>query len=329
METTITKEQAIADIQKMMKLISTSLSNNSHYAQQRTIIRKHFTTEVKYPDNILSIISRLTIIDSLYSTNAQRLYFTINDLAEKINILGCDADAAKYFNELLNEKDDSNKLFSNKYGIHKYDYHDDKQNQGNKQISLISKYAYYILLQDKKNYPLGFPIYDSLARNMMPKVGGLLKMTNKETLAPKNTKTFKKYLKGVDILRQEIFTETNLFEEYQQYDILDAYLWRMGKLDTGNYSLLFNKNNYKTFIKNLDININEIKEKQKEQKKFKKEQKDEKDKIKANKESYEFNEIVKKKCIEKDVSEILKDINDDLIKEMIVHWKKYYVSHNK
>ena len=37
----------------------------------------------------------------------------------------------------------------------------------------------------------------------------------------------------------------------QQFDILDAYLWRIGKLTHGNYSLLFTKKDYETFFENV------------------------------------------------------------------------------
>lgn len=36
-------------------------------------------------------------------------------------------------------------------------------------------------------------------------------------------------------------------------EILDAYLWRMGKFCNGNFSLLFNESDYRIFVTNLGL----------------------------------------------------------------------------
>ena len=39
----------------------------------------------------------------------------------------------------------------------------------------------------------------------------------------------------------------------QQFDILDAYLWQMGKLEGGNLSLLLTKSEYEQLIANVKL----------------------------------------------------------------------------
>ena len=40
-----------------------------------------------------------------------------------------------------------------------------QDNADSMQTSLLTKYAYYALQQNKERYPKGFPIYDGLVRN--------------------------------------------------------------------------------------------------------------------------------------------------------------------
>ena len=58
------------------------------------------------------------------------------------------------------------------------------------------------------------------------------------------------YISALNELREEIFGKgsTALFCGLQQFDILDAYLWWMGKLEGGNFSLLLTEGEYKMLI---------------------------------------------------------------------------------
>ena len=62
------------------------------YVQQREIILRLFNDVSSY--DISTIILRLTVIDSLYSTNAAYSYFSIEEMAKKIYSLGKDEAAA-------------------------------------------------------------------------------------------------------------------------------------------------------------------------------------------------------------------------------------------
>ena len=213
------------------------------YNDQRTLINLLFQNGAYSQGQILL---RLTVIDSLYSTNAAYSYFSLEEMAEKIAELGSETQAREYFNYVL-ENEDDRELFSKHYGFRK------NLSEGSQQMSLLSKYAYYAMLQDPKSYPLGFPIYDSLAKEAYPTVCKMLGVTPVEKFSSLETPKIKKYLNAIKQLKREFFPDDNLFEGYQQYDILDAYLWRMGKFEHGNLSLLLSKDDYVKFIKNLGL----------------------------------------------------------------------------
>lgn len=296
------------------------------YVQQRAMINQIFATTSGNNYNIQSIMLRLIVIDSLYSTNAAYSYFSFEDMAKAIKKLGKEEEAAEYFYGLVKyKKDDTQKLFSEKYGIRK------NLKDGSKQMSLMSKYAYYVLLQNPKKYPLGFPIYDSLAIKMYPKV------CNRVGIEPQKiteSTSINEYIKLLNTLREKIFSNTDLFNEYQQYDLLDAYLWRMGKLDEGNYSLLFNENDYKKFITNLGLSAENVENYGKHISDVVnndnlvecKEKKDKNGNVKYEY-KYDFNKLVRYRCLNMEEEEILENVtNKENMAVMISHWKELYAN---
>ena len=225
---------------------STKYSKNLYFTQRENI--NFIFSNSNYTIDLIAL--RLTVIDSLYSTNAAYSYFSFDDMAETIFNIGNGSrvKARDFFADIVKGKIDGTALFDTKYGIRK------NLDKGGMQNSLLSKYAYYELLQDKKNYPLGFPIYDSLAREMCPKAyraitsGGRLPSFSEES-----TPKIKDYVDNLNTLRKELFDSDNLFMGFQQFDILDAYLWRMGKFNGGNLSLLLNQPDYEKFIMNIEM----------------------------------------------------------------------------
>ncbi len=223
------------------------------YRSQRRMIEDMFEKTGGEDYSEVSIHLRLVVIDSLYSTNAGYSYFSFEEMARKIKALGTEDKAREYFADIARnpekykvEKEDGTiedtTIFSLPYGIQK------DGTPGSKQISLLSKYAYYCVLQDKKN-ALGFPIYDTLARKMFNKLKG--KMHKEKAISQSDS--IAEYIEKMNALREAIFgdAEPQRFDGYQQYDILDAYLWRMGKISNGNFSLLLSKEDYKQFIDNI------------------------------------------------------------------------------
>ena len=307
-------------------------SKGFSYVQQRAMINQIFKSTSNENYNQQSIMLRLIVIDSLYSTNAAYSYFSFEHMAEQIYSFGKNEEkAAEYFYALVTKEgmEDGEELFSSNYGIRK------NLTDGSKQMSLMSKYAYYVLLQNPKKYPLGFPIYDSLAIEMYPKVCEKLDVNPQfaESAANNNKLTITGYISALNELRKNIFEkDADLYEGYQQYDLLDAYLWRMGKLNNGNYSLLFVEDEYKKFITNIELN------KKKGEELFDKFNmsglisKNIK-KTKTNKETisytYDFNKLVRCQCATMEVENILKGINNGNLSAMISHWKQFYLENQE
>ncbi|MBQ9137984.1 MAG: hypothetical protein IJX65_05050 [Alistipes sp.] len=310
----------------------TASNDSFSYVQQRAMINRIFkSTSEEY--NQQSIMLRLIVIDSLYSTNAAYSYFSFEEMAKKIYELGkTEESAAQYFYDIVEKKNNGEDLFSANYGIRK------NLANGSKQMSLMSKYAYYALLQNPTEYPLGFPIYDSLAIKMY--CNKLSIPENKkftENQANNNNVAIKVYISALNELREAIFDNDDLYEGYQQYDLLDAYLWRMGKLDGGNYSLLLERKDYEQFITNLGLNTEEKESRTKYNSRifdpFKNKQlnnkKGTKDKDGNVVYSYDFNDLVRYKCATMDISDILKGIKNEHLLPMIEHWRHFYVKENE
>ena len=232
----------VLDVMRKIELHMHAMANVPAYSyvEQRNMIKCVFTNPARY--DLSTVMLRLTVIDSLYSTNASYAYFSIEELAKAILDLGSEEDAKNYFKDIARVGRDTKNLFGNSYGIRK------NTQKGGKLISLVSKYAYYTLLCDESD-ALGFPIYDSLAIEMLPKLSKVLGVS----AVFKNKDCIEEYVACLNALRETLFgKDTNQrFERLQQFDILDAYLWRIGKLTHGNYSLLFTKKDYETFFENV------------------------------------------------------------------------------
>lgn len=261
------------------------------YNDQRTLINSLFQNGAYSQGQILL---RLTVIDSLYSTNAAYSYFSLEEMAKNIAALGNEADARKYFNKVLCFGDDDRELFSKHYGFRK------NLSEGSQQMSLLSKYAYYAMLQDPKNYPLGFPIYDSLAKEAYPTVCKMLGIVPEKKFNALDTPAIEEYIKALRQLKDKLFDNDNLFEGYQQYDILDAYLWRMGKFEHGNLSLLLSKDDYVKFVNNLKLQAE------------------------TKKSSFDFGEAVVTSCADKK-SEPFKNLSEETyLNQLLDHWRLFH-----
>ena len=200
------------------------------------------------------ILLCLVVLNSYYSTNADYSYFSLERLAERI-IHETTQFAAKsgklpndYFYDIVLQNlgkptTIGKNFFEASYGIKK------NGTPGVTLKSLISKYAYYCMMMDTKRYPLGFPIYDRLARESYHKVMKALGLKPQTDQRLKNG-SIGEYISALNELREEIFGagSTALFCGLQQFDILDAYLWWMGKLEGGNFSLLLTEGEYKMLI---------------------------------------------------------------------------------
>lgn len=252
---------------EIMRTLAKSDSSNTksyipNYRDNRSLLAYLFE-QTSNPYSKSSIVLRLTTIDSLYSTNAGYSYFSIEEMAEKIITLGDEHAAATYFYNMVLNPDDSDEkgLFSENYGVRK------NLSEGSMQPSLMSKYAYYQVRRWCDKFPLGFPIYDRLAKQMYPKMASALHVkkisfmqergADEFTRTTENNLTISLYIKALDSIRKELFQDDALFEGHQQFDVLDMLLWTMGKFDSGNLSLLMSRKDYTRFICNIGLNAKE------------------------------------------------------------------------
>lgn len=265
-----------SEIRDVMTLLAQTITKNGGeidtkglpYNNQRAIISRLFRGEEGYGQGqgrlqgsgyVHShgqehILLRLVVLNSYYSTNADYSYFSLERLAERI-IHETTQFAAKsgklpndYFYDIVLQNlgkptTIGKNFFEASYGIKK------NGTPGVTLKSLISKYAYYCMMMDTKRYPLGFPIYDRLARESYHKVMKALDLKPQTDQRLKNG-SIGEYISALNELREEIFGKgsTALFCGLQQFDILDAYLWWMGKLEGGNFSLLLTEDEYKMLI---------------------------------------------------------------------------------
>ena len=240
------------DVLTIMKLMAENLkvkvaADKRTYNDQRTLICQLFNTTSGEAYNVGSVMLRLTVIDSLYATNAAYSYFSIEEMAQRIIGLGNETETCQRFANYALQKEDAEvkALFDEPFGIRK------NLADGSKQVSLLSKYAYYCLLQQGGKYHMGFPIYDSLAKDIYPKLWK--KLLPEETM--NGSDNMADYVKDLSKICNSLFEEGNTIFGMQQFDLLDAYLWRMGKFSNGNLSLLLERNDYIEFIKNLELQV--------------------------------------------------------------------------
>ena len=253
---TITKNEGVIDTKGLpynnqRAIISRLFDEKGVQGQGQGIDRGQWPGQRHVPEHILL---RLVVLNSYYSTNADYSYFSLERLAERIidettQFAGKSGKLPNdYFYDIVLQNlgkptTIGKNFFEASYGIKK------NGTPGVTLKSLISKYAYYCMMMDTKRYPLGSPIYDRLARESYHKVMKALGLKPQTDQRLKNG-SIGEYISALNELREEIFGagSTALFCGLQQFDILDAYLWWMGKLEGGNFSLLLTEGEYKMLI---------------------------------------------------------------------------------
>ena len=263
-----------------MQIIADHINPNNNidsgYNKQRKILTDLFrnTSNGNYTKD--AIMLRLTALDSSYSTNASKSYYAIEEMAEEIwNIPGKGIDrednANRFFNEVASGiQTASNNVhvdswFNKQFGIQK------NGKTGHRMTSLLSKYAFYCLLLD--NNSDGFPIYDSLAVASFPFACMILWPNTNTKYLKKIVKLFSsesnsqkyipitRYIEAMNTLCVGLGLQNTTIPGFQKFDILDAYLWRMGKLSNGNLSLLLDKQRYEEIMDELSLKVNANNEK--------------------------------------------------------------------
>ena len=119
-------------------------------------------------------------------------------------------------------------IFEKNYGIQK-----DGRESG-QAASLISKYLYFLT-----SYK--FPIYDSLAIDSYKIISEYKNLR----LTPLNTKFNVSYFESMNSL--------NRISKINDYNKLDNFLWLIGKIRNGSFSLILNEVNYKKFLREDEL----------------------------------------------------------------------------
>lgn len=212
-------------LKEKSELAKRILKHDTPYSRSKNTILKFFDNG---NDNISPevIDKQLTIIDSYYSTNMSRRYYGVEEIAETIVKISTNKkDLKRIFIEYTknpNSLENVTSLFNSQYGYNKVG---DKFGQA---TSLISKYAYFIT-------DFNFPIYDSIVREVYPLIKG-------EKLVDKN---FYDFINSMN----ELLTLSNI----SNYDQLDNFLWLIGKINRGNYSLILKKDKYLKLVDKIEF----------------------------------------------------------------------------
>ena len=220
----------------LFEKIHSEKKDESGYSLGKSTILKVFKATDGYSHE--DILARLTLIDSMYSTQMSRRYYGLEELAVALADVHNRKNLEEVFLDFLKDKDlkpfelrNSKKvrtnLFIEKYGIGK-----NGEDKGSA-VSLISKYAYF-------ETKFKFPIYDSIVREMYPRVWNYCGFPKSEMLEFK----YNDMTSFVEMINLMI---SKLNSTYVNYDSLDRILWYVGKIYRGNLSLVLSRKEYDAF----------------------------------------------------------------------------------
>lgn len=299
-------QQLDHDYQEVEKKQKDSVSREGYWTQMGVIKSLFYPSASGLTSG--QIYLRLVVLDSLYSTNGRYAQFALEELAEDLYtyLNHSDAEAADYFYRIVTKNEvklfstvTTNEVklfnfFTKSYGINK------SLQPGSQFKSLLSKYAFYLLSVYPDNYKFGFPIYDSLALTSYQHVCKLLEIP---TEIPANLKTnIESYVRAMDDIRKHLFD--NIETKTQDFVLLDAYLWRLGKIQKGNITLLLTRPDFEQFVKNANLNTTS----------------------KSMSATNGFDDKILRCCIEKTADEMLKGISSQTFCMLYRHWKDFFSS---
>lgn len=226
----------IKSLQTILCSIKQSNMSGDGYSVDKKAIRRVF--DLTDGSRTEDVMARLALIDGMYSTQMNRRYYPLEDLAGILVALEKKAPLKDAFIGFTKDLDTSRfdvgkeNLWSKGYGIGK-----DGKSKG-AAVSLISKYAYF-----ETGYK--FPIYDSIACEVLPLLWPIV-MGNDDVpeLTIKNSKqqmmgneTIVSFITAINMLKEKLGADAD-------YDTLDRLMWYTGKMLRGNFSLVFSKEEY-------------------------------------------------------------------------------------
>ena len=219
-------------------LASDILENNTQYCISKNFISENTFCSNNDINDEQDFKLRLSIIDSLYSTQMGKRIYGIETIVNSIrNISHSDSKLRYLFiNYLDNEdcKDTIHKLlFVDIFGYNK------KGAGYGVATSLISKYAYFLT-----NYK--FPIFDSMVNKVYPIIAEKYKIKLPKKISKSKNNNFFQIMK---ILNKE--------SRINDFDKLDKLLWLYGKIAFGSLSFLLTEQNYIDLVSDIEFLPNE------------------------------------------------------------------------
>lgn len=219
-------------LHQLFQKIHSFENDNSGYSLGKSTILKVFKATNNYTQE--DLLARLTLIDSMYSTQMGRRYYGLEELAVALTAVHSKKHIKEAFLDFLKDKDmkpfelgKKTNLFTEKYGIGK-----NGEDKGSA-VSLISKYAYF-------ETEFNFPIYDSIVREMYPRIWNYCGFPKSE-LPEFKSNDITKFVEMINLMISK------LNSTYVNYDSLDRILWYVGKIYRGNLSLVLSRKEYDAF----------------------------------------------------------------------------------
>ena len=192
------------------------------------------------------IMRQLVVIDSLYSTNINRMrVFALEEICDDIWDL-CHNGNGTYglaaltlqINATQNLQPTVVSLFTKPYGYIKGD-------KAGKAPSLISKYLFFATIACPVD-AWGFPIYDSIVNDLLRKVQRFLGIQVTPNMNDYDIDTYIAGLKSIiDALETNAPSLWNNLPVLK-FQLLDYFMWHIGKAGKESYSLLLSKHEVKT-----------------------------------------------------------------------------------
>lgn len=201
------------------------------------------------------IFRQLVLIDSLYSTNIQRMRaYGIDEIAEDIYKL-CGNGSGKHTLGTLTHKIDITKpLHHNIASIFTKNYGWIKGERNWSAPSLISKYLFFATIVYPRN-KWGFPIFDTivcdLLRSMQKRLSIPLTPTKNFSLV-NGVLDINIYIDGLKRIIDALETDNpTLWSSVSmtKFQLLDHFLWHIGKAGRKSYNLLLTKSEIKNCYK--------------------------------------------------------------------------------
>lgn len=187
------------------------------------------------------IMRQLVVIDSLYSTNVNRMrVFGLEEICEDIWDLCDNGNGVHGLGILTSKVDATQNLKSSLASLFTKSYGYIKGAPAGKAPSLISKYLFMATVACPTD-GWGFPIYDKIANDLLRKVQRFLGIPKTPAMDVLDIDTYIAGLKSIiDALESNnpaLWSNLPVLK----FQLLDYFLWHIGKAGKKSYSLLLSR----------------------------------------------------------------------------------------